>query len=65
MSPSTLTAVRVVSSRRSMGSNMAMAAGSVAGAFIGAQLAAHTDQNALKIGLGIVLLAAAWVSSRR
>lgn len=48
-----------------MGLALPMAAGSVVGAFIGAQLAAHTDQNALKIGLGVVLLAAAWVSSRR
>jgi uncharacterized membrane protein YfcA len=42
-----------------------MGAGSVAGASIGALLAAAAPSDLLKLFLGFVLLAAAWVSSRR
>jgi len=42
-----------------------MGAGSVAGAAAGAALAALAPASALKLFLGLVLLAAAWVSARR
>ncbi|MCS6855541.1 MAG: TSUP family transporter [Elioraea sp.] len=42
-----------------------MGAGSIAGAAAGAALAAFAPSSALKVVLGLVLLAAAWVSARR
>lgn len=42
-----------------------MGAGSVAGALAGAALAAFAPSGALKLFLGLVLLAAAWVSAKR
>jgi uncharacterized membrane protein YfcA len=42
-----------------------MGAGSIAGAAAGAALAAFAPPGALKLFLGLVLLAAAWVSARR
>lgn len=42
-----------------------MGGGSIAGAAAGAALAAFAPSSALKVFLGLVLLAAAWVSARR
>lgn len=50
---------------QAVGIALPMGAGSIAGAGLGAALAAFAPSSALKLFLGLVLLAAAWVSARR